>query len=356
MGKLVFHIGDPKTGSTSIQNALDRGDITTPSLSLTYPKRNGSLNHNYLVNLFKSEIEEKGRNRGIRQLVKQIRGSRWDVCVISAELFDNFGAKRFRKVIDQCFRDVADEIQVIAYVRPHASRILSSFAEQVKIGAFYGNLNEFVELAARRKRFFYAPRFASWREQFGDAFVLRPFVRDRLYMQSVVHDLMQLALGSASFEVRESSQANESVTLEQTVLIMLLQQRIRGAPKNLRHALGWEVASLFGTYPPSGNATRLKLHKDAAARIRESFLEDAELLDNAFFPESPLMAHELDQALDSAIDGAQSLDPLDHFTGRELSNLQVMADLLVEMLAKEDNEPWSKYLHGLRIDRVRSSS
>ena len=176
---LIVHIGDHKTGSTSIQNAFATGRVHLDGVPLHYP---AELNHNYLVKTVPSKTGQDRprlqlRPREVSKLADAVRRAKEEVCLISAENFEGLAPEDFARMLDGHFRKLAGELRIIAYVRPHTGRILSNFTEQVKIGRFNGSLESFVERTEKNVRFFYEKRLAAWHRLFGDELVVRPLLR-----------------------------------------------------------------------------------------------------------------------------------------------------------------------------------
>lgn len=355
MKSLIFHIGDHKTGSTSIQHALAAENITIPSVSVLYPT--GDLNHNYLkqhfVTFTKTSVRpiKSGPNRpGFFELVDLIQKSDADACIISGEVFESLDASLFRKVIDHHFRRLAAQIRVVAYVRPHAARILSDFAEGVKIGRNLGNIEQ-VFLRKVQVQRFYASRFKEWRGAFGDEFILRPMIRSELFQQSVVHDFIRTAFGDVEFTITDSGSANESLSLEDLMIVRLVQDRLSHKRAGVSHSLGWEIARLAGLFPSVGGATRLQLHRSLAERIKGHYLLDAQEVDRHFFGARPLLEQALDQAVEAACATPQPLDAAAYFSPAELRRMAMLAELVAEMLDNRSGK-WAAYLRQLRIKAV----
>ena len=156
--ELIFHIGDHKTGSTSIQSALAAKHIVPEGKTLLYPSQ---LNHNHLVELRRKGKAIKGkrfsgpdiRHKKFSELAHEINNSDYDFCVISAEAFEAFSPSRLDDIIAKYFDTTQIKIRVIAYVRPHAARLLSSYAEKIKISPFPGSLDEYHEKTQRNGKF-----------------------------------------------------------------------------------------------------------------------------------------------------------------------------------------------------------
>lgn len=356
---LAFHIGDPKTGTTSIQSAFARGQVKIAGRTPFYSAR---VDHNHSV-ARQFQIFAKARDAGeslpaqrrLEELAGTIARADADVCVISAEWFSGLDPRAFRDITDRFFSRCADEIRVVAYVRPHTQRLLSSFAEQIKIGGFFGTLDDFYRLWERTGRLDYFSRFSRWQETLGARFILRPFVRGALIGNSVVEDFVASACKTQDYEVAEQGKDNESLSLEDLMRIKFLQRRLPKRGDALRHTFGWELLRLLSALPQPAKRTRLQVHRTLAEKIRDRYREDARQMDSHFFGGSSLLETALDTAVREACAEPQSVVPRDHFDRSELRSLSLMAGLTGVMLNNEAGG-WPAYFHGKRIETLHASS
>lgn len=354
---LIIHIGDHKTGSTSIQLAFAQRQVKLQGAHVFYPSK---LNNNNLRDqcLAYGNAEtphaRKEAARPLEQLAERVRASNAEFTVISGESLERVSAVLMREIIDTFFADAADEIRVVSYVRPHAGRITSTFAERTKIGAQHAlksTLAEFSERQKEQNACIYLPRFSAWREQFGDGFILRPMVREQLYRGDVVHDFVHHAFGGVPFEVLDSEQANESLCQEDLMRLRVLHSHLK-APRVLRPMVGREAQRLIGHMPPPLTRTKLKLHRSLAKDIRDNYLQDARSMDRSFFDGAPLMESELQSAVDKAIDSPQSTDPVDYLSASELRSLEIMSKMVSGLLEQKDVK-WAGFFYDKRVKDVR---
>ncbi|WP_204115930.1 hypothetical protein [Shimia biformata] len=343
-GKLILHVGDHKTGSTSIQYALAAGRVTPEGKTLYYPAQ---LAHNYL----RKSFDAAGRGEAaapLAQLARQISGLHADFTVISGEDLEGVSPDKARAVWDRHFSQCAQSMQVIAYVRPHAARVLSSCVEQIKIGLFHDHrIEDFLDRVQQNGRFIYAPRFGRWHSAFGADFTLRPMIRAELHQGSVVEDFLQATLDGTPYRLDQVTAANESLPLRDLMIVRLIQDRVRDIPREHRLALGWAVARHLGTAPGASDE-KLRIHKGLARRMAEVYMTDARDMDGTFFDGRPLLQTELEKTVDQAPETAQSLRPEDHFSADEIRDLVALANLISEMMHNK-RQPWPKHFRETRI-------
>lgn len=358
---LIFHIGDHKTGSTSIQIAFAQDRVTLKGKSVFYPSK---FAHNSLKQHCKVYAKRKptpARTEAIdkfQRLAARIRKADTDFCLISAEAFEVIPPAVFHDIVTTYFADAADEIHVVAYVRPHAARLLSSFTERTKIGVpnvLSGSLESFHEEMHENRRFYYHDRFSALRALFGDQFTLRPMIRNQLHGDSVVDDFVHYGFGQIPFQIEGASAANESLDLEDLMRLKVLQSHLQGnhAPK-LRHNLGWEFGRLVAAMPPLKSRTRLKLHKTLAQTIHGAYLADARAMDATFFDQQPLLENELNKALEDAEETPQSTKPIDYLSDSDMRSLTILSGIITEMFEHKAGE-WPAFLRKKHIGAVQNS-
>lgn len=354
---LIIHIGDHKTGTTTLQNALAGGCFTIKGAKLLYPAK---LNHNYLSGYVRAW--QQGRpvpqvlrqNPSPKELADQISVSSADYVVLSGEVFENISAPVFHEMVERHFRGVVDRVRVLAYVRPHASRLLSSFGEQIKIGWFRDDMQAFFENNRQSGRFHYAPRFKQWQDVFGEDFCLRPMIRTELKDRSVLEDFAEVAFDGLPCHIRDLPSENQALDLRGLMFVKHAHTAFLDRNQWLRHTLGWELARRLSQHKETRQGERLQMDVALARQMAETYAADAAEMDRTFFGGRALLSEALASAPDKAIEVAQSVDPADHFTPEELRNITVLAEVIADMLNVKHK--WPAHFHRHRILDVQAQS
>jgi hypothetical protein len=357
---LLFHIGHHKTGSTTIQNALATGRVAVKGKTILYPC---AMAHNYLRKQFDNYLASgklpKGDARfpNLYEISQRLQNESFDVAVLSGEEFEEAKPDDVQKVLAKLMLPHVTDHKVICYVRPHAGRIMSSYAEQIKIGLEMGNPEAFFEKCRASGRFHYHTKLVKWAATFGEYFKLRPLIRSELAGGSVLQDFIETGLG-ADFpaSISDAETANESLCLEDLLLIKLVQVALATRDFKLRHDMGWQIApALAAAARPAGAGTQLMLHKALAERIRITYREDALNIDRQFFHGKPLLRTELDRAVDEALPEEQSLEPRDHFSPETLRAVSVLCDQINQLLDHQAGS-WHDFLIERRIARLHGKT
>ena len=261
MTQVVFDLGDRKTGSTSIQNVLRAGAWRCASKTLAYPYGQG-VHHIPLARTLTDPPRFEERPKRFEDFDVRIDGSGADVAVISAEQFETADPADLHAAIEAHMPRCGEGARCIAYVRPHADRILSGAAERIKSGGLLGDLEQMHARALTSRILDYTPRFKRWRAVFGDRFELRPMIRDRLVDRDVVRDFFTAALGVDDFEILAQAEINTSLSLKDLVMVREFWRHARRTGRDLsavKHSMGWAMGALLAL-EPAADRTRLRLH------------------------------------------------------------------------------------------------
>lgn len=360
--KLIFHIGDIKSGTTSIQATLAGEGGRIGGVDYLYPAR---FNHNYLRRHMAQDdpapltsaryktgpgAEDRASYprpfASLHQMGRHLREQDGDVCIISAETFQSLDPEIFARQIERHFSRVAREIQIISYFRPHVDRLKSAYAEQVKIGAYGRSFADFLRDSISRRRFFYAERAGNWRRVFGAAHVVRPMLRSSLYRGDVVADFLKLALETEAFDSDIIRQTNTSLSPAGIEAARRFQAELEGLPAELRHSLGYEFARFFSEAPQGPEAGRMTVPAQLAERFAKAHAEDAARMDAGFFGGEALFGPALDKGR-TAITAQAPTDPAP-LVGADLT-LRSMGRL-VRRLAETNPEEIHRKLRHQRQD------
>lgn len=340
--ELILHLGDTKTGSTSIQKALVTGAGRVPGKTILYPS---TSNHVALAKTLTQPRRAEQRDQRFGRLARGFANSDADYGIVSAEHFQVVDPEDLARAIETYWPDLRDRVRLIAYARPHGEKFLSSFAERSKLGGPAETLEDFFDVPATTEVFMYAPRFRRWRDLFGDRFTLRPFVRSSLYQGDVVADFFRFLAKGTDFELGEVIAANTSLTTGQLALLReahdVINARIqeKSGPRfrEARAAVGRLAGEHLRDMTLGRDTPKLALTRSAVARIRERYAKDAEALDAEFFDATP-MSDALAALDKKAVDAQQSLRAQDYFPQDTIDSVRLMAHVLAEVLQRHPIE------------------
>ena len=318
--EIVIHLGDCKTGTTSIQAVLAAEAWETDLGDITYTAR---FNHIPLAKSLSTASEIPHQEARFSKLREALDESDAAFGVISAEHFEFVDPSLVMAALEQHLPEYLDRVRLVAYERPHADRLVSTFAERSKKGSFQKPLAAMHDKLIEDGLLFYTPRFEKWRDLFGARFTLRAFARDQLYQGDVVQDFFHYLLGGKEFRLTMPSDQNNSLSVEDIAMMRSLHWHLRkmdGDYRQIQHAFGWYMSDLLGAAPYPGGGTKPRLHKALADRVVDTYRADAAALDAAFFDGTP-MSDALAVAPEKAVDKPQSFQARAHFKAREMRQL-----------------------------------
>lgn len=326
---LVIHLGDRKAGSTSIQATLAAHFRPARNARICYPTLR---NHTALARTITDSDQYEKQSERFPRLVRTLDASDAQVGVISSERFEMADPRLLRRALETYMPQYLDRMRLITYLRPHVPKIVSSWAQQLKMGKTRADLHAFHEKGLENSRYHYMPRLTAWREVFGDAFCVRLMDRSHLTGGSVVQDFLSFATGEPGFTAPEM-QANESSTLEELALMRLFHgaDAPRKGLRKVHLTAALRMARQLAAQPrPPGQAgaTRPAMHQEMVDRLRDIYSADARAVDAAFFA-TPRLAPALDAA--RGIATAQSVRAEDHFPDWELRLYQALTTLFDDM-------------------------
>lgn len=326
---LLLHVGDPKTGTSSIQKVLFERRWTCASKVLDYPEVVSSM---ALANALRHDAGPEEAEELFPPYAFWLEHSKSDVAVISAEQFSSVDPRKVDETFRKYFPDLAPSMRVVAYARPHAGRFLSAYAQRVKTGHMTQSLDRFFSEMAQSRILLMHQRFSRWRAVFGDRFILRPMVREELMDGDAVADFINVALEGAPFEVVGSTQANISLPIEALAGLRLVQAVLRRAEVRggTVHAVGDRLSTLV-TGRPGLKGTKVGLNAQLAERLQDAMAADARAMDESFFGK-PIMVQALAAAGKGASEKAASIEMTDHFRPRPIVKLKRAARELAEEL------------------------
>lgn len=337
--ELIVHLGDTKTGSTSIQKALVNGAYDVPGKEILYPTGN---HHIALAKTLTQERRFKQREARFKRVGQALRDSDADYGIISAEHFQFVDPEVFAAEVQKNWPKMQKNMRLVAYVRPHPDKLLSSFSERVKLGNAMGSFANFVDRMSESQGIDYLPRFLKWREVFGDRFTLRPFARSELHKQDAVSDFFQFVLGHDNFSIADGIVANTSLTVPQLALLREVHKTFRDKVKakgkkktpvinEACSALGRTTSERIRESGLGQGGAKFQIPVRLADQIRDRYAADAAALDAEFFSGTP-MTSALEAINTKTTTKRQSLTAAEYFPEETLVSFRLFSSILTDML------------------------
>ena len=338
VSRLIIHLGDCKSGSTSIQSILANKSWDSKAHSILYP---ATFNHCNLAKSLHQKSLIKYQSKNFTEVAKQLINSDAEIGIISAEAFEFCDPELLADAINTYLPEYNDSVQLLAYIRPHCNRILAAFSEQTKKGHFNHSLAEFCNFFANNlKRLNFAERCSQWKDIFGARYTVKPMIRDHLVDMDVVADFFSYIFRDQQFTIRGSTRLNESLSLEDLSILRYIHlsllttanQRILGQQR-----LGSHLASIFSQIPKDNiSNTKLQFHSELFEEVCRLHRHDAERMDQLFF-------HDMDNPMTKSMEEfrnktssiEQSLNASDHFSAQSLRIVDAWLEFAQGLLATD---------------------
>ncbi|MEF9602957.1 hypothetical protein O4J55_11625 [Paracoccus sp. PXZ] len=302
---IYVHIGDMKAGSTSLQRFLRSDGFSGMDLDMVYP--GWAENHSRLAKALR--VRPRGGLMARICRAQLTLAPRASVCVLSDEHFSVLRPDVLKAFADMVLQPFAERVHLVHYVRPHLSRMRSVYAEVVKIGADLRRFQDFVQQSTGRGRFLQSGTIDAWRQQFGDAYILRPLLRQHLVGGDIVTDFLSICTGSA---VATPGIPAENRSLDPTGLgeVQRIHRRLQHRSPALRLAVGYEFDRLYRKHAAgAGDGLRLALSPRNAAGFQSRYHMDAIGMDRRLGLEARGFADALARDMQDATVGVT--DPFD---------------------------------------------
>lgn len=285
IGTLVVHVGAIKAATTSVQVALAAGCAPQSGKILRYPAK--SLNHNYLENILAgSEGRQHPQIRRLRGMMTA--GGPADIAVLSGERLSVLRPAQLKTAIETCFGDLIGDYTILHYIRPHADRALSGYAERVKIGTCDIPLREYLTDLTERGHFQQTPKLRSWQKVFGARYRLRPMLPAAMVRGDAVADFFNTVLGELPPDWVAPVPVNESLSATGLAQVARFQQQLQAETAAVRHVMGYEFAAAYCQETADVPAVSVGMEADIAEFFVARHLADAEQLDREFFGDEGL--------------------------------------------------------------------
>jgi hypothetical protein len=235
--ELVLHIGSGKTGTSSIQQMLNKGRERVAERGTLFPRSPGLGRHvqlglfirpdaelGKLINWHKqgysspADFREDFRNR----LFAEINDSGLPRVLLSDEALYGCSAEALQRLRD--FTDeIARSIRVVVYLRRQDDHACSRYQQVVKTGEIR-RLAQRLEEVNYKKTYDYHARLQTWRQLIEPSeFVVRPFESERFVAGSLYKDFFEAAgLGTWSDDLETARPLNESLDAEAVEMLRIL--------------------------------------------------------------------------------------------------------------------------------------
>ena len=315
MARRIFvHIGRNKTGTATVQRALQAGRQILKRNGFHYPK--GRPAHHYLAQHLAGKTP-RGASGGVErakwagELAERIASSDRDI-VLSSEFLMRVEPSALAAWLGK-------EATVVVYIREQVDYLASCYQQGIKMGIPRGDFASYLAIPSTVADGYYLPFLRAWEDVFGrDNLVVRVYDRERLVEGDIVADFLSVLGVDGAADLGDRDDRNPSAggpLLEALRRINTLDfEELRR-----RRAINAPLADLALGDP----AYRAKqpIPPDVVAALRDRFAEDNAAVSARYFDGGPLFAPrpipaaathgeaDVRVAIERLADGAEPVDP-----------------------------------------------
>lgn len=315
--RLILHLGTPKTGTTSLQNALIGQEKPLTAQGICYLKIfRAAINHNRLI----MQLSKGGKTaeRVTTKLRRELDRIEEPVVLISTEIA--YGLKPTLLLLDAIGESRLGAAEILIYVRRQDLLLEAMAKQKLKSGHYTGTLEKFI---SNRKR---VGRYMSYISDVQRRFpkipiICRPYDRKELAGGDIVSDFWQFVdLPSPPVLARSSGSTNATPCRE---LAIALSQQVFATPQHRRKV----IETVQNTRPDLFKSKDV-LSEDNRRALQEEFRDENRAL-------GAYCGRDIEALFNDEVDFAAESNPIDTSEERET----------VFNLARETVRETAKRLH-----------
>ncbi|GAA0761815.1 hypothetical protein LRH25_22075 [Ideonella azotifigens] len=287
--KLFFHIGQTKTGSTSLQAFMHANRDALQWRGLFYPASPPGDRHILKQRFLFDSVDQAAKGSGGAEFVwtrlaEQIVQRDAPINVISEEVFWHLfedRPQRRRTAVQWMAKQLAHcDVHIVCYLRRQSDWVESWFNQIVKTDVSQTSRLSFEDFIARQERLGvmdYQQMLAVWAEAFGaDRVIVRPWERGKLLRGNIVDDFCDL-VGLKDMDDLKRPEDQQS-SLSATALEAMLS--FNRQPTAAAHKLKFTEA--FRDELAKGSDKRFLLSAEQAAEIDARYAESNQQVARSF--------------------------------------------------------------------------
>lgn len=288
-GRVVLHVGMPKTGSTAVQVALVRNRDLLISLGVTYPPARsdraalaGRLMSGNGVSLLPYVTSQEPMPEAVEEIRRQVAESGTPFVLWSSEaLYYRLRPDRLGELAAGLASDGV-ELTVTGFVRDIAGHAVSSYSEMVKGALLTRSFHEFVDGSAGPPAYRPALRrcWGSFLDVLGpDAVTVRRYESHRQNLFAAL--LSGLADLENSGVALPHDGVNRSMTARELVIMREVNKKLSD-PREARLISGTLISA-----PPVGDEAP-GISEEGLALLERMFTDDVEWMNSTFLAHDPM--------------------------------------------------------------------
>lgn len=271
--QIVFHIGQQKAASSTIQTCLAGNRDVLLSQGVMYPTAFGKNNARMIVDYVTNAPTMASGRDFVSELFRKEFAAGSSSAVISYEnLFGGDVALQLRET----FAPYASSWRVLCYLRRPDEHIVSLYQEYVKGSGYCGTIDDFIELYRQDRYYYYTDALDRWSGVFGEGAVeVRLFHRSTLKGSPFEDFADWIGVDPRGMTFEAERRVNQSFDRVNIEILRFLNLCCLEQPERVRTL---DVKRLRARLRELDTGQRLRLDAARAARVQEQFRADHERL------------------------------------------------------------------------------
>jgi hypothetical protein len=282
MKTIYFHIGTPKTGTTSLQWSLLNSRKKLEAAGVLFPSSGLSTNPNQFAHhqLFEAT---KNRDKSLwRDVIAEIKNSKQSVAVISSENFSLLKKEDIAFIRSHIKSHI--KCKLVVYLREQCEYLESLYNQAVKTGLEKRDRLEFMKYFIVSGRGNYHALIKSWETLIEPTdLIVRPYRRKNFQGGDILTDFaITLGLDSDILN-RGNSELNPSINSIYIEVLRKINHYVTDIEKKNAHVIGWLLKHMtpdeknYVVYSQTHRAIIKSHYKNSNARLIKKYKFDNEI-------------------------------------------------------------------------------
>jgi len=345
--KIYLHIGMEKTGTTSIQRALDIHRETLEANGYYYPKAIAVGRNSLLATMFDNDPESKTSFKGIvkksggslegfkneiqRQLVQEYDATPAENLVLSSE---HLALDSDFKAIKSYCDELADETIIIVYIREQAALALSLYSTNIKGGGSDFSSIESLKNGVLPNRLNFKFMLQNWQSVFPGPIMVRLFDKSELIDGDAVSDFFHaIGLGDKADALKAPNE-NKTLSLAGVDLMSAINKAFPNFIDGVRNQARTALIKDFEQFDDAAEYGKLSFSSEQLIQIHKLCSPTNNWVRQNYFPKRKRLfpPAKATASISTSADDSKSLAA--QIIAKAYSDLQVKQELLSEIAPK----------------------